>query len=200
MATTTYSSSCPGCLNTATQAATHNTPRLLQSNKVPWSTLFGCCRCGQTWFVCFHIDCTIPSHKNKFLKQQHLKNHVRRWHGPPSLSIAGSAIPAEIMPGNPSFHEDLNVDCLDDYSDCEHTLAVDTDANTLTIPSDQQYTFATTGTARFAHCCVVTTVVQATNCLVQQALLQAPVSLYLDSSANLSPLPSNYSCISPSCC
>ncbi len=91
------------------------------------------------------------------------------------------------MPGNPSFHEDLNVDCLDDYSDCEHTLAVDTDANTLTIPSDQQYTFATTGTARFAHCCVVTTVVQATNCLVQQALLQAPVSLYLDSSANLSP-------------
>jgi hypothetical protein len=34
---------------------------------------------------------------------------------------------------------------------------------------------------------VVTTVVQATNCLVQQALLQAPVSLYLDSSANLSP-------------
>jgi hypothetical protein len=180
--TSSYSSLCPGCLYRAVRPVTDNTPSWGNTDGTSWSTLFGCGQCGQTWFVCTLIDCTIPEHKNKFYTRRNLKDHARRWHGPRAKSFAGMPIAADaIMPHNSERNVELDADCF------EETVAFDYNAGVESVVHAPQFRFATIGTARFAHCCVVTTVEQATNCLVQQALLQSPVSLYLDSADNLSP-------------
>jgi hypothetical protein len=55
------------------------------------------------------------------------------------------------------------------------------------VDASLPFSFAKTGTAQFAGWCIAGSVTQATRCLVLQSLLQAPVSVYLDTSFNLPP-------------
>jgi hypothetical protein len=55
------------------------------------------------------------------------------------------------------------------------------------VDASLPFSFAKTGTAQFADWCIAGSVTQATRCLVLQSLLQAPVSLYLDTSSKLPP-------------
>jgi hypothetical protein len=52
---------------------------------------------------------------------------------------------------------------------------------------DSSLFFCQNGTAQFANWCIAGSVTQATRCLVLQLLLQAPVSLYLDTLSKLPP-------------
>jgi hypothetical protein len=49
------------------------------------------------------------------------------------------------------------------------------------------FSFVKTGTVQFADWYIAGSVTQATRCLVLQSLLQAPVSLYVDTSSKLPP-------------
>jgi hypothetical protein len=57
------------------------------------------------------------------------------------------------------------------------------------LDSSLPFSFVKTGTAQFANWCIASSVTQATRCLVLQSLLQAPVSVYLDTLFNLPPHP-----------
>jgi hypothetical protein len=72
----------------------------------------------------------------------------------------------------------LYTDEFDDVQQLEDVSVVD-----ASLP----FSFAKTGTAQFADWCIAGSVTQATRCLVLQSLLQAPVSLYLDTLFNLPP-------------
>ncbi len=72
----TFWSCCPGCLMQASVQS------LAPKVGVPqWSTTMTCCNCSQAaWFVCCHVDCQIPAHKNVFLQLKQLRNHAQYWH------------------------------------------------------------------------------------------------------------------------
>jgi hypothetical protein len=74
--------------------------------------------------------------------------------------------------------------CTDDSdSNCSYTDEFD-DVQQLkdasVVDASLPFSFAKTGTNQFANWCIAGCVTQATRCLVLQSLLQAPVSLYLD--------------------
>jgi hypothetical protein len=73
----------------------------------------------------------------------------------------------------------VTLDATDD------TATDDTMADILDLDNHNTFIFAKPGTVQFANWCIKGSVTQATNCLVQQSLLQVPVSLYLDPSAQL---------------
>jgi hypothetical protein len=86
--------------------------------------------------------------------------------------------------GNSDYHDASGGDDLLDSAQ-----PVNIDELECSSPSDVSppFCFAKSGTAQFAELVIAGTVIAATNCLVQQTLLQAPISLYLDDSAKLPP-------------
>ena len=74
----TFCSSCPGCRHASVHAITPGTYSI--DHNMSWATYFRCCHCGQTWFVCNYVGCTIPSYKNYYVTRQQLKRHARHWH------------------------------------------------------------------------------------------------------------------------
>ncbi len=174
----TFWSSCPGCMHASVQ---NRTPRSTTSlnHSTPWATNFGCGRCGQTWFVCSKLGCSIPAHKNIFLTRLHLQRHARHWHVSASvertsLSVAGNN--NEGPTGAPE--EQMDAEIFVDNPDLDDTIE-----SNIHFP----YCFLQTGTAQFADWCIAGSVTQATNCLVQQSLVQAPVNLFMDASSQLPP-------------
>jgi hypothetical protein len=81
--------------------------------------------------------------------------------------------------------------CTDDSdSNCSYTGEFDNVQQIEDTPradSSLPFSFVKTGTAQFANWCIAGSVAQATLCLVLQSLLQAPVSIYLDTLFNLPP-------------
>lgn len=72
----TFWSSCPGCFMQAPVQSLVPKPGVPQ-----WCTTLTCCNCSQAaWFVCRHVDCQIPAHKNVFLQLKQLRNHAQYWH------------------------------------------------------------------------------------------------------------------------
>jgi hypothetical protein len=147
-------------------------------NVPPWSTEYVCGHCGgQPWFECCHVSCSIPANKNVFHTIRKLRRHANYWH-----------VRAVTVVDHPSVvHLSYDIDNVDytayiaevdDIQQLEDTSAVD---GSLT------FCFGKKGTAQFADWCIAGSVSQATHCLVQQSLLQAPVTLYLDSRAKLPP-------------
>jgi hypothetical protein len=86
----------------------------------------------------------------------------------------------------------LNTVCRtnDSDSNCSYTDEFD-DVQQLedvsVVDASLPFSFVKTGAAQFANWCIAGSVTQATRFLVRQSLLQAPVSLYLDTSSKLPP-------------
>jgi hypothetical protein len=59
--------------------------------------------------------------------------------------------------------------------------------DTSVVDTSLSFCFGNKSTTQFAEWCIADSVTQATHCLVQQSLLQAPVSLYPDTWVKLPP-------------
>jgi hypothetical protein len=121
---------------------------------------------------------TIPLRKNVFHTLKQLHAHVQHWH----VQLASPEETSLV----------LNMVCCTDDSDsnCSYTDEFD-DVQQLedvsVVDASLPFSFVKTGTAQFADWCIAGSVTQATRCLVLQSLLQAPISLYLDTSSKLPP-------------
>jgi hypothetical protein len=120
----------------------------------------------------------IPLRKNVFFTLNQLRAHAQHWHMQLASAEENSLV--------------LNTVCCTDNSDskCSYTDEFDNVQqlkDVSVVDASLPFTFAKTGTAQFADWCIAGSVTQATRCLVLQLLLQAPVSLYLDTSSKLPP-------------
>ncbi len=173
----TFCSSCPGCRHASVHALTPGTYSI--DHNMSWATYFRCCHCGQTWFVCNYVGCTIPSYKNYYVTRQQLKRHARHWHARSNNTGTSSNMLRNVNVNEASVGDRDEV--------MEYDIPVDQqDVDDPIEPSDHSlFCFSNKGTAQFADWCITGTVIQATNCLVQQCLFQAPVSLFMDASSQL---------------
>jgi hypothetical protein len=120
----------------------------------------------------------IPLRKNVFHTLKQLRAHARHWH----VQLASPEETSLV----------LNTVCCTNDSDstCSYTGELD-DVQQLEVVSvvdaSLPFSFVKTGTAQFAHWCIASSVTQTTRCLVLQSLLQALVSVYLDTSSKLPP-------------
>ena len=150
----------------------------------PWAKDFVCLRCNQQpWFECIHASCTIPSHKNLFYTTRQLRNHAQNWHAGVNRSLLNSLSNQPVdEEENDNQEFSSSPDIPDDISEFNSTH----DIVDLSLSEDSfKFIFATKSMAQFAEWCIEGSVAQATHCLVQESLFQAPVSLYLDHSASL---------------
>ncbi len=170
--------SCPRCMQPCSPLEQPGTSSF--SLNVPsWSTEYVCGQCGvPPWFECCHSSCMIPLRKNVFHTLKQLRAHARHWH----VQLASVEETSLVLD---------TVCCTDDSdSNCSYTDEFD-DVQQIEdisrVDSSLPFSFVKTGTAQFANWCIDGSVTQATRCLVLQSLLQAPVSVYLDTSFNLPP-------------
>ncbi len=196
---TTCLSSCPTCMQQCVRSGPPGTSSL--AHYVPsWSIEFLCFQCGQQpWFECCLVCCNLPAHKNLFhdLKQlRHHAHHCHRLFRAPTVKHSAGAIV------NAVHHWELDSDDSLDFSQPDNSSEIECSSSTSSSdgPSDTfelecfpstdkspTFSFAKFGTAQFAEWVIAGDVITATHCLVQQSLMQAPVSLYLDISAKLAP-------------
>jgi hypothetical protein len=120
----------------------------------------------------------IPLRKNVFHTVKQLHAHACHWH----VQLASAEENSLVLD---------TVCCTDDSdSNCSYTGEFD-DVQPLedvsVVDASLPFSFVKTGTAQFAGWCIAGSVTQATRCLVLQSLLQARVSVYLDTSFNLPP-------------
>ena len=127
--------------------------------------------------MCFREGCTIPPHKNILVSRHHLHRHARHWHGRASTTVSSARdicdVQEEPIGELDEPMEDITPFANQDFDD------------TIDPALHSRFRFLHTGTAQFADWCIAGSVTQATNCLVQQSLVQAPVSLFLDASSKL---------------
>jgi hypothetical protein len=120
----------------------------------------------------------IPLRKNVFHTLKQLRAHARHWHVQLASAEENSLV--------------LNTVCCTDGSDskCSYTDEFDVVQqleDVSVVDASLPFSFVKTGTAQFADWCIAGSVTQATRCLVLQSLLQAPVSVYLNTLFNLPP-------------
>jgi hypothetical protein len=120
----------------------------------------------------------IPLRKNAFHTLKQLRAHARHLHVQLASAEENSLV--------------LNTVCCTDDSDsnCSYTDKFDGVQqlkDVSVVHASLPFSFVKTGTAQFADWCIAGSVTQATRCLLLQSLLQAPVSLYLDTSSKLPP-------------
>jgi hypothetical protein len=121
----------------------------------------------------------IPLRKNIFHTLNQLRAHAWHWHVQLASAEENSLVLNTVCCTDDSDSERSYTDEFDDVQQLEHVSMVDT-----SLP----FSFAKTGTAQFANWCIAGYVTHATRCLVLQLLLlQAPVSVYLDTSSKLPP-------------
>jgi hypothetical protein len=132
----------------------------------------------QPWFECCHSSCMIPLRKNVFHTLKQLCAHARHWHVQLASAKENSLVLDTVCCTDDSDSNCSYTDEFDDVQQIEDISRVD---------SSLPFSFVKTGTAQFANWCIAGSVAQATRCLVLQSLLQAPVSVYLDTSFNLPP-------------
>ena len=164
---------CPSCI-CATVGVCHGGFELC----FPWSLALGCTTCHFTWYACTRKGCLIPTPKNVFTKRRQLKDHARRWHSRPEPLLTPS--PEQlIQPVCASVPLYMPAD--NDTSDVD-SFSMSISDNVIVLPT---WSFADIRTEQFADWCIATNVTSALNCLVQQALLQSPVSIHMDTSSQL---------------
>ena len=147
------------------------------SNCLPWSKTLQCCHCELTWGICCFTSCSLPVHKNIFYTRKQLLGHARFWHGQKNKVRSKAVLQdTNLHFPTPEIVEDMDADATFDN-------IVEDDV----VLSTEKFKFVHRGTAQFAKWSIASNVVHATNCLVQEALLQSPVSLYMESSAQITP-------------
>jgi hypothetical protein len=170
-----FSTSCSHCMHTCLPLGPPGTSSF-SSNVPAWATEFVCSHCGdKPWFECSHASCSISAAKNVFHTIKTLRRHARYWHVQRVTSCNTPTV-------GTSCHDTDNVDFLTYTAEREEPLA-----DTSAVDASLSFCFGKKGTAQFAKWCIAGSVSQATHCLVQQSLLQAPVTLYLESRAKLPP-------------
>jgi hypothetical protein len=105
-----------------------------------------------------------------FYTLKQLRARARHWHVQPASPAENILVLNTVCHTNDSEFD--NVQQLEDVSVVDASLP---------------FCFVKTGTAQFADWCIAGSVTQATRCLVLQSLLQALVSLCLDTSSKLPP-------------
>jgi hypothetical protein len=186
-------SSCPNCLHNTEQSGLPGTSCFKHS--IPsWTAEFVCSQCGQQpWFECFHDNCNLPAHKNLFHNLKQLRHHAQHWHRLDTLPNVRRSLSALVNFDNHDASDGDNslvdYDASDGGDSVDLAQPVNIDELEFSLSSDVSptFVFSKLGTAQFAEWVIDGNVTDATNCLVQQSLLQAPVSLYLDDSAKLPP-------------
>ncbi len=142
-----------------------------------WFDEFMCGNCGQQpWFECCYTSCHIPDHTNLFYTSKQLRNHAQNWHDRP-IHLADSM----------STDRTNNTHAFTDNDGIIEPNETQVFYNHSVVDVSRCFCFANKGTAQFAEWCIAGTVTEATHCMVQQSLFQAPVSLYLDQTAKLPP-------------
>jgi hypothetical protein len=109
--------------------------------------------------------------KNVFYTLKQLCAHAQHWHVQLASPEENSLVLNTVCHTNDSDSNCSYTDEFDDVQKLEDVSVVD---------ASLSFCFVRTGTAQFADWCIAGSVTQATCCLVLQSLLQAPVSLYLD--------------------
>jgi hypothetical protein len=171
--------SCPRCMQTCCSPLGQPGTLSFSFNAPSWSTEYVYGQCGvQPWFECCHSGSMIPLRKNVFHTLKQLCAHARHWH----VQLASAEENSLVLD---------TVCCTDDSdSNCSYTNGFD-DVQQLeevsVVDSSLPFSFVKTGTNQFADWCIAGSVAQATRCLVLQLLLQAPVSLHLDTLSKLPP-------------
>jgi hypothetical protein len=133
-------------------------------NLPAWSIEYVCGHCGDNpWFECCHVSCSLPVSKNVFDTVIKLRRHARHWHVQPSTFT-------------PVADNTYDIDSISSIAAPDDIPLRDT----YGVDASPSYCFGKKGTAQFANWCIDGSITQATHCLVLQSLLQAPVSLYLD--------------------
>jgi hypothetical protein len=170
--------SCPRCMQSCSPLGQPGTWSF--SFNVPsWSTEYVCGQCGvQPWFECCHSSCTIPLRQNVFYTLKQLRAHARHWHVQLASVEESSLVLDTVCCTDDS---DYNCSYTDEFEDVQQIDGIPR------VDSSLPFSFVKTGTAQFANWCIAGSVAQATRYLVLQSLLQAPVSVYLDTSFNLPP-------------
>jgi hypothetical protein len=137
----------------------------------PWTKSFGCITCHFTWFVCARNGC--QQFKQVFSTRRQLKEHARYWHKP-RLTV-GSPLPT--FESN-DFAEMPLPNGNDDDDDVLPPVVTTTDNSVI-------WNFSDPGTDLFYRRCIKTSVNVATHCLVHQALVQAPVTPFTETTDQL---------------
>jgi hypothetical protein len=120
----------------------------------------------------------IPLRKNVFHTLKQLRARARHWH------VQLASLEENILVLNTVCHtndSDSNCSYIDEFDDVQQLEDVSV------VDASLPFSFVKTGTAQFAGSCIAGSVTQATRCLVLQLLLQAPVSLCLDTSSKVPP-------------
>jgi hypothetical protein len=156
-------------------------------NVQSWSTEYVCGQCGvQPWFECCHSSCMIPLRKNVFHTLKQLRAHARHWHVQLASVKENSLVLDTVCCTDNS---DSNCSYTDEFEDVQQLK--DASVVNASLP----FSFVKTGTAQFANWCIAGSLTQAIRCVVLQSLLQAPVSVYLDTSLTCHHTPSTSFCI-----
>jgi len=145
-----------------------------------WIQEFVCSSCEHCWMTCVLPGCQIVIHKNHFANRAALRRHARYWHVPAKLD-AHPSLPC--VDDAPMIQFTPVVDCLG--------MEIDVPVTHHPAPSTQvilpQWSFDHTATSIFADRCIQVSIQAAINCLVQETLVQSPVSVHLHSANELLP-------------
>ncbi len=149
----------------------------LSLNAPAWCITFVCGHCVEPpWFECAFRGCEIPVHKNLFRSKKQLQSHARHWHKRTSESSN--------LNDSLTYHTVEEVNGTQESAELDGTQEVDDNPR---IDASGTFCFSNKETAQFAEWCITASVNQAIQCLVQQSLFQAPVSLYQDNRSRLAP-------------
>ncbi len=166
-----FAAQCPDCWADTVHACTG-----VMEFIFPWAKAFGCVTCRFSWFVCGREGCQIPTLKNVLHTRRQLKDHARHWHVRRSNLLPH----IEVVPPTFELAVNPNNDILV-HTDCDEEFETQHSSHSTTS-NVCCWHFVNPGTAEFAKWCILASVSVARSCLVQQALLQAPVSIYMEAS------------------